>query len=158
MTDKLILTTAQRDKQYAALENSIDAVTQEITDHKTMWGEDAIPSRVAQRQNLVLKEREHKDAMEMLQSLPMVSAEPVAWRRFDDIAWHVELTTNDDYDGWDPLYTSPQALTPISADDVTDEMYNEWQKVFGESITYCPKDSEIMAAAYNAVIKHRSEA
>lgn len=155
MTDQLIMTTAQRDKQYAALENSIDAVTQEITDHKVMWGEEAIPSRVAQRQNLVLKEREHKDAMEMLQSLPMVTDTPKAYILQNSEDSHKKLSWVENVDCESiPLFTSPQALTPITADDVTDEMHETFNMT---RIPFGP-DREIMAAAYNAVIKHRGKA
>ena len=46
-----------------------------------------------------------------------------------------------------------QALTPITADDVTDEMLNE----FHEKSEVFPAP-ETLAIAYNAVIKNRSEA
>ena len=50
--------------------------------------------------------------------------------------------------------------TAITADDVTPAMLQEWNKIFlDEDISIkCPKDGAIMAAAYNAVIKNRSEA
>lgn len=196
-----------------------------------MWGEEAIPSRAAQRQNLVLKEREHKDAMEMLQSLPMVSAEPVAWMRNPEAethykpfmseihrsSWIEELPNggverlyniplytspqapmlvdsqpcNEDlatdieaidavhrgdpcyeHDAYYmraaaaklvrkgyPLFASPQPLTELSGDDVADDVVDAVEAV----VIACPEHwdvvspKELIAAAYNAVIKHRSE-
>lgn len=93
------------------------------------------------------------EARGIMQSLPLITGEPVAWRRFDaiDVAWRVELTTNDDYDGWEPLYTSPQALTPITAADITDEMVEY-------IATHLRVKREIMALSINSWIKHRSEA
>lgn len=122
MTDKLIMTTEQREHITKVLMS-------------TPKNDDA------------------NKALAMLQSLPMVSAEPIGY-------------TNDSYkdsrvDGGsffssptssyvNPLYTSPQALTKISADDVTEAIRQE----------FLSKDvlDEAIAAAYNAVIKHRSEA
>ena len=186
MTDKLILTTAQRDKQYAALENSIDAVTQEITDHKVMWGEDAIPSRLAQRQRLELLEREHKDAMDMLQSLPMVEGEPVARMLHSlkplvtinsDIARsYAEYSENQHSDVWREgakLYAQPQPLQPESKGLFIDLMNEHFpngieaeqplQPITADDVpdSLCfetGEDKEKIAEIYNAVIKNRSEA
>lgn len=107
----------------------------------------------------------------MLQSLHMVSGEPVAWTwdtmgsggmsgyRIAHFQINKPKKTTTMFD-LTPLYTSPQALTPITADDVTPAMLKEWNKIFGlgDMSVASPKDGEIMAAAYNAVIKHRSEA
>jgi hypothetical protein len=74
---------------------------------------------------------------DLLPLLDQPEDEPVAWRRFDDtdVAWHVELTTNDDYDDWQPLYTHPAPFTPITADDVTDEMLVQVHKANTEAIS-----------------------
>ena len=73
-------------------------------------------------------------ATEMLQSLPMVEGEPAAWQiKFKDqngTQRQVTYTHNaiGDYRQidpnaiCDPLYTSPQPLQPITAEDVTDQM------------------------------------
>ena len=52
--------------------------------------------------------------------------------------------------------TSPQPLQPITADDVTGEMISNY--VSAHQNIGSPMLSEQIAAAYNAVIKHRSEA
>lgn len=135
MTDQLILTTAQRVNLCELIEK------------------DGFPNQ---------------PAIDMLQSLAMVQGEPVARMLHSlkplvtinsDIARsYTEYPDNKHPDVWREgakLYTSPQALTPITAADITPAMHQEWSKIFHAddmSIT-CPKDGEIMAAAYNAVIK-----
>lgn len=104
------------------------------------------------------------EVKEMLQSLPMVSGEPVAYRLVDpDFAKKHHYFDLNEVEPvkhvLEPLYTSPHPLQPISANDVTDEMIDELAK-------QCPTyntvevDRQIIAASvniYDAVIKHRSE-
>jgi hypothetical protein len=95
----------------------------------------------------------------------MVDSEPVAtvkswtngsyWRNY-------KLDWNKDVPEGTKLYTSPQALTQISADDVTDEMVKE---IFPTSATSFSRKSGTykkiardIANIYNAVLKHRGEA
>lgn len=126
MTDKLILTTAQRAGFIQALNGDGDTEV----------------------------------AIAMLQSLPMVQGEPVAYRQKRLLGknkhWHYDAhEINPDYlHEFEPLYTSPQPLQTITADDVTDDMVRVMSYFHG----YAPTDKEVIAAAYNAVIKHRSEA
>lgn len=123
MTDKLIMTTAERDDILHAL---------------------SVPEHA--------DDGEIATAIAMLQSLPMVSGEPAAWRHD-----HGEENGGFEYyeeascDKCQPLYTSPQALTPITADDVTDEMVHEscFINVFNAK--------QQIATVFNLVNKHRSE-
>jgi hypothetical protein len=96
------------------------------------------------------------EAVAMLQSLPMVSAEPVGRIIASPANTYVEVEWVNDCipDAGATLYISPQALTPITPDDVTDEMVQQWKLSGAES--YEPKKD--IAAAYNAVRKHRGEA
>ena len=52
------------------------------------------------------------------------------------------------------LYTSPQAPTPITSDDVTDEMLLVFLDALDTPMNY----RATLAAAYNAFIKNRNEA
>ena len=112
-------------------------------------------------------------ATEMLQSLPMVEGEPAAWQiKFKDqngTQRQVTYTHNaiGDYRQidpnaiCDPLYTSPQPLQPITADDVTDEMIHNWHaNTFGAQAMGGVTDRDMIVAAVNAFnpVKHRSEA
>ena len=110
------------------------------------------------------------EIIDILQSLPMVSAEPVAWaiRIGNSPNWSYCDTESDaDFYGKrsvmryekKPLFASPQALTPITADDVTDEMVKSYiNEAKSIDIATANINKSIMAAAYNAVIKNRSEA
>lgn len=83
------------------------------------------------------------------------------WKKGDfTLPQYAEIDMQSCFDAWqafDPdLATSPQALTPITADDVTDEMMDAYLKA-----RHSFKDHKIViVTAYNAVIKHknRSEA
>lgn len=107
----------------------------------------------------------------MLQSLPVVSAEPVAWMRNPEAETHYKPFMSEIHrSSWIeelpngsverlysiPLYTSPQALTTITADDVTDEMWKAYYKTIPETTI----EKSDFAAAVNAylAINHRSEA
>ena len=87
-------------------------------------------------------------------SLPMVDSEPVAYSdgafggRFTYKCLNPAMILPDNT----AFYTSPQALTTITADDVTDEMVNE-----PHNLTVLDNPKTMIAAIYNAVIKHRSE-
>lgn len=113
------------------------------------------------------------EAFKVLQSLPMVSGEPVAYmfknNEGTEIGGLTPLPSKRDLleigkQGATviPLYTSPQPLKPITADDVTDEML---QDIFPKSFSGLNKDVTVhkrvkgdIANIYNAVIKNRSEA
>ena len=131
-----------------------------------------------------------KVTLDMLQSLPEVQptvtqSEPVAYMFQTDegieIGGLAPLPSNRDLLEIDkqgvtviPLYTSPK-LTPITANDVTDEMVTAylaaqrasvdeadrlWGRVPGGGLRTNTVKSACqagLAAAYNAVIKHRSE-
>ena len=156
MTDQLILTTVQRDAQIEALTNSKEAIATSLH-----FGVDEVQA-ASDISSL-------NAAIDMLQSLPMVSGEPVAWQMkslFSSNKWvgvtkaQCEAAEETDAYTQEPraihtrrLYTSPQALKPITAKDVTDEMHETFDKTF---MPYGP-DREIMAAAYNAVIKHKGD-
>lgn len=97
----------------------------------------------------------HKEVKVILQSLSIVRGEPVAhmypWdlERFatNETTAHAYSVSVGCPDGTSvPLYTSPQPLQPITADDVPDSLCFET----GE-------DKEKIVEIYNAVIKHRSE-
>lgn len=99
----------------------------------------------------------------MLQSLPVVDSEvlatvtdvPPAFGYSTYIRWHNSPPPRTGT----RLYTSPQALTPITADDVTDEMVKSYiNEAKSIDIATANINKSIMAAAYNAVIKNRSEA
>lgn len=103
------------------------------------------------------------DAIAMLQSLPVVSAEPVAWTwdtmgsggmsgyRMAHFQMNKPEKTATMFD-LTPLYTSPQASTPITAKDVTDEML----RVFLDELDTPMNYRATVAAAYNAFINHRN--
>ena len=152
MTDKLILTTAQRDAQIEALTNSKEAIATSLH-----FGVDEVQA-ASDISSL-------NAAIDMLQSLPMVSGAPVAWMvttEMQDGTRSTYPTTGRykhvrdvcDFGEPIPLYTHAQPLTPITADDVTDEMRTEFQT----NSTFGGLSIDLIVAAYNAVIKHRSEA
>lgn len=122
-----------------------------------------------------------KRQKDMLQSLPMVDGEPVAWR------WDV-MSDSEHYKckgakagvyledpaslgipiahpsyKWTKLYRSPQPLQPITADDVTDEMLDayliddvaDW-RTFTPELQRSAK--QVVVRIYNAVIKNRTKA
>jgi hypothetical protein len=110
-----------------------------------------------------------KDVINILQSLPMFSAEPVEYLldgmrvklNFNSVGNITSLQNlKHDLQGrWVSFVgaendkhlkaTSPQALTPITADDVTDEMVDEYHK----DMAFSQYAKLIITAAYNAVIK-----
>ena len=105
----------------------------------------------------------HKWKSDLLQALALLQGKPAAYRLPDPDApkkyhyfdlYEVEPVKH----ALEALYTSPQAITPITAADITPTMYQEWSKIFraDDMSIACPKDGEIIAAAYNAVIKPRS--
>lgn len=133
MTDQLIMTTAERDLTLEAL--------------RIQWN--AAPADAEPKIN---------EARNMLQSLPMVTGEPVAYLAHFYIEPTIHTEAEDGFDvvepiaeGAFPVYTSPQALAPITVDDVTDEMVDEYHK----DIAFSQYAKLIITAAYNAVIKHR---
>ena len=89
----------------------------------------------------------------LLQSLPMVDSVPICHLRARTAStpWNSFEPVPRDMDNAFPVYTSPQALTQISADDVTDEMINDclphWMMTELEDVR------EIFVQIYNAVIK-----
>ena len=98
MTDKLILTTAQREQSLTAFKEV-----------------DALLSKLNQPRHRGLEA-----AIAMLQSLPMVEGEPVAF------VMGIYADTSDEISVSLPrgmaLYALPQPLQPITADDVADQM------------------------------------
>jgi hypothetical protein len=115
----------------------------------------------AQRQQCI--DSHLNNAVAILQSLPMVSAEPVAhiypWvlERFATAettgrAYSVAVECADGVSV--PLYTSPQALTPITADDVSDKTVIDLWRI-GVLTSTGTQGKEIAAKVYNAVIKHK---
>lgn len=137
MTDKLyLITEAQHDLLHKVIANA--ACSHFITDRP-----------------LII------EADKMLQSLPMVDREPVAWMN-PNSPYSVMTTNQKEHNEFQysdeflaghtqPLYTSPQALTPITAADITDEMVEY-------IATHLRVKREIMALSINSWIKHRSEA
>lgn len=110
-------------------------------------------------------EGENATAIVLLQSLPMVSGEPVAYRYSFSCG---EVWTLSNLEPGkairvealvESLYTSPQPLQPITAADITPAMHREWNKIFraDDMSVATPSDGAIMAAAYNAVIKGRAK-
>lgn len=174
MTDKLIMTTELAERLKTHLAGAIDEVD------------------------------EADELYQMLQSLPMVDSEPVAWRRYEKEFNCHNITTNPKVStdkSFEPLFTSPQALTTANNGSiaweapagsgfiryVTDEKYKKFapavqghyrpfkcSKCSIQALTpitvddvteairqeFLSKDvlDEAIAAAYNAVIKNRSEA
>ena len=146
MTEQLILTTVQRDQ---------------VVERLTYGGI-------------------NQESITMLQSLPMASAEPMAWFENEgfmpdvgnkkvDINWGDGTFSSRviaNQFPWHKLFNpyivewrysdkpSPQPLRTIKADDVTAEILS------APNTNTHPASSraEILAAAYNAVIKNRSEA
>ena len=125
----------------------------------------------AQRQQLCeLIEKDgfsNKPATDMLQSLPMVSGEPVAWlittelqdgtrRTYAATGKYSHVKDACDFGNPVPLYTHAQPLQPITADEITPEIVAAYGANFNSWDT--PSYAEQIEAAYNAVIKHRSEA
>ena len=108
---------------------------------------------------------------DMLQSLPMVASQPVTidteavqvlarrtYRQHKNSIRGQQITEADSFENhliWATakLYTSPQALTQISADDITDEMLKYFTDQYKCGSVNCNEDE--IVAAYNAVIKHR---
>ena len=136
MTDKLIMTTAQRDALM---------VTLAMATPKT---NSALDMLVGGR---LIEE------VDMLQSLPMVSGEPVATiETLPTTAGSI----GQRYINWvkecppvkTKLYTSPQPLRPITTD-----MVNEFENALdGGHGWWCDRDARtIMEVALNAVIKHK---
>lgn len=103
-------------------------------------------------------------AIEMLQSLPLITGAPVRyeyqarsglWFPFTDQRHHDNTVADGTYP-IRPLYTHAQPLQPITAEDITGQMHAEWNEIFKEDDTFlCPTDGAIMAAAVNAWIKHK---
>ena len=101
-----------------------------------------------------LQDPDAYDAITELQSLPELTEEPVATMRSINadgeqrfIDWHKKPTppagTN--------LYTSPQPLHPITAEDVTDEMMTTYKDNVKNSHSLHALD--MLVSAYNAEIK-----
>jgi hypothetical protein len=64
----------------------------------------------------------------------------------------IETLLDDQYTA--PTKTQQGMLGPITAADITSEMYAEWNKVFGSDMSSpCPNDSAVMAAAICAYLK-----
>ena len=187
MTDKLIMTTAQRDEILHALsvpehadegENaaaiamlqSLSMVTDTPCGFVRFGIDETTPLGISDfNDGTVFKSPVYISP----QAHTLLNSEPEAEARAWEISYKNPETGDQktivfmhnaigDYRMFDPdatsepLYkaTSPQAHTEISADDVTDEMRETF------NMTHMPfgPDREIMAAAYNAVIQHRSEA
>lgn len=101
---------------------------------------------------------------EMLQSLPVVSGEPVAYLAH----YYIEPTIHTEADaGFDvvepttenafPVFTSPQALTPITADDVSDACVRElWAIGRLTDLGHLGKSDVVVYL--NTFLKHRKEA
>jgi hypothetical protein len=115
----------------------------------------------AQRDLLLANHLMLKHETDVLQSLPMVSGEPAAYMfrtdEYFEIGGLAPLPSKRDLleiaeQGATVihLYTSPQALTPITADDVTEAIRQE----------FLTKDvlDEAIATVFNFIVKHRSEA
>lgn len=145
MTDQLIMTTAEREQLQNTLKQCWHTVSPET--------DPLIASSEA-----------------LLQSLPMVSGEPVAWRRYEEAFNCHNITANPKVStdkSFEPLFTSPQALTKISADDVTDEMLDAYFVEYASDGTTTWRDCDpsiiqvakkACASIVDSVINHRSEA
>lgn len=129
MTDQLIMTTAEREQLQNTLKQCWHTVSPET--------DPLIASSEA-----------------LLQSLPMVDSEPVSLR--DAVFKVCEGYTL--HEGArkileTALFASPQALTPITAADVTDEMVESYiNEAKNIDIATANINKSIIAAAYNAVI------
>lgn len=99
-----------------------------------------------------------------LQSLPVITGEPGAYMfrtaDGDEIGGLAPLPSKRELpeigqQGAEviPLYTNPQPLQPITAEDVSMDMIDAYVTASSPHMTY-PKT---IAAAYNAVIKHRGD-
>lgn len=151
MTDKLsLITERQRNDFIAAFSTLIFTTNTEPSTDRL----------VGKLQN----HAEIKKQLNMLQSLPMVDGEPVArilHSKAPSSCGTVAKTFKEvPKDKWSShwtegtlLYTSPQALTPITADDVTDEMVTTYHKAHNYDYR-----KDIIVNAVNAWIKHRGEA
>ena len=116
MNDQLIMTTVQREQLQNTLKQCWHTVSPET--------DPLIASSEA-----------------MLQSLPMVDSQPVTTESLLDAvvrAWCYPCNAHKTMDAdlalamcteVSKLYTSPQALTPITTDDVTDEMLKKYDKL-----------------------------
>lgn len=104
----------------------------------------------AQRNSLL--NLNYASASELLQSLPMVDSQPAAWAHsgFNLVVKHqMAVVCSVHGEGYTiPLYTPPQALTTITADDVTDEMIDELARRY-ETYNTVEADREIIAALVN---------
>ena len=122
-------------------------------------------------------------AIAMLQSLPMASAEPLAWFENEgfmpdvgnkkvDLNWGDGTFSNRviaNQFPWHKLFSpcivewrysdkpSPQPLQPITADDVSDKTIIDLWRI-GVLTSTGTQGKEIAMKVYNAVIKNRSEA
>lgn len=97
-----------------------------------------------------------EDAVVEPQSLPELCSEPVAWAMRNSNGAFTEINCQYVEGIFDvPLYTTPQpAPKQITADDVTHDMESAFSKQFtnGAGMT----NDDVIAAAVNAWIKHRS--
>ena len=92
------------------------------------------------------------DSLDMLQNLPLITGEPVAYILQNSKDSHKKLSWCESVDCENtPLYTHAQPLQPITADDVTNDMIVEYV----ETVVEHSGRRGIIVAAYNAVIKHR---
>jgi hypothetical protein len=85
--------------------------------------------------------------------------EPVAWLGHDSITTFGQMTygfidrrDRAIPDSWIPLFTHPAPLTPITADDVTDEML---EKLDGYDFINYAEPKALVAAAVNAYTKEK---
>ena len=120
---------------------------------------------MADRLDLFIGHKDFKKIATLLNTLPLITGEPVAWIWvFQDGSEEVVFIAPNrlDPDSDDiptsitPLYTSPQPPQSITAEDVNSSMI----QYLNEHTTPSSSRDEIIAAAYNAVIKikHRGDA
>lgn len=102
---------------------------------------------------------------ETIDSLPELTGKPAAWIwKFQDgseevvfVAPHrLDPDSDDIPTSITPLYTSPQPLQPITADDVTDELH--WLLWRDSLLMHTGQQGkEFVAKIVNAWIKHRGD-
>jgi hypothetical protein len=113
---------------------------------------DAFTACVASNQSP--DEESSDEVLNMLQGLlDQPAGEPVAWMTSVGRLCSTETTNLEQglMYGWQPLYPHPAPFTPITADDVTDEMVDAYIRQ-----RHSFKDHEVViAAAVNAYIDGR---